>query len=251
MRIALWWCLPAFDRGFPQLMHGYVTMIARCFQNHEIFCRCLVPWWVDVLFICYFAYWTSHYDFLHLFSLLNMSCETPLLVVALWLGRGIYFSLDGLLWCVKTSDAVVLCHACYLCYKSTIFIMFLSQKQKYWAAGSLCNPIAVNVLCLSLARCLSNIAAALFGLGTQNGYAILSTNSGSVWGCMPLAGTARLSDLWVEQTTQNFEENGKDKQNVHAKLYNFVQTFTKEKFSWEDRNLIEVPFHKLPMNWQF
>jgi hypothetical protein len=42
-----------------------------------------------------------------------------------------------------------------------------------------------------------------FRSGTQNGKAILSTNSGSVWGCMPLAGMARISDLWNKQTTQN------------------------------------------------
>ena len=43
-----------------------------------------------------------------------------------------------------------------------------------------------------------------FGIGTQNGNAILSANSGSVWGCMPLVGMERSQNFWKKQTTQNF-----------------------------------------------
>ena len=40
-----------------------------------------------------------------------------------------------------------------------------------------------------------------FKMVAQNENTILSTNSGSVWGCMPLVGMARSQNFWFKQTT--------------------------------------------------
>ena len=93
----------------------------------------------------------------------------------------------------------------------------------------------------------SNYRASKFGIGAQNGKAILSSNSGSVWGCMPLAGMERISDSLAEEDHSKnylFEQKFENKETILLRLCtkdgpgppNFNNTFTSIK------KLIFIPF---------